>query len=413
MNIKNLSEGAGQPAIEAAGTISQFIALIPVVFGNTLRARWASATTIACVILAVAMLSTFLAMARGFYAAGESAGSERMAVMLGRQASVEIESDIDPAEAVLLERAPGLSPLSASSKVSPEVVVSVSRRAQGSANRVNSTLRGMRPEGIALRQRQGFQLTEGRLFRSGMNEMIVGRQLAQRVGGLEVGGQIVLSGKTWTIVGLFKLSNSLLENEYYADVQSVQAAFDRHNQYQSMYAWLEPGSALEDLRRFVAADRRFQVDVITQRDLYRDQVEETSKVIKFLGWPLVFVLSIGTFAGVLNTMLMVIEGRRRNFSVLLMLGFSPAAIRWTVMMETLLLTVTGALIGTLLMYLFVDGHAGALVGKSYTTIEYTMQVDWSVLLNAMGLAIVVGLFGGGFASLAIPSYRKTNSVRSS
>ncbi|SFK94992.1 ABC transporter permease [Lysobacter sp. cf310] len=404
------STGAARAGAEHAGTISQFITLIPVAIGNAFRARWASATTIACVVLAVAVLSTFLAMARGFYAAGESAGSDRMAVMLGRQAPIEVESDIDPAEAVLLEGAPGLSRLSETSKVSPEVVVSVSRRAKDLTKRINSTLRGMRPEGLRLREHQGFELVEGRPFRSGMYEIIVGRQLAQRVIGLEVGHQIALSGKTWTVVGVFKMSNSLLENEYYADVQSVQAAFDRQNQFQSIYAWLKPGDSVEDLRAFVEADPRFQVDVLTQRDLYRDQVEDTSKIIRYLGWPLAFVLSIGTFAGVLNTMLMVIEGRRRNLSVLLMLGFSPAAIRMTVLLETLLLTMTGALLGTLLMYLFLDGRAASIVGKYYTTIDYTLQVDWTVLLNAMGLAIAVGLVGGALSSLAIPSYRKIKSA---
>ncbi len=410
MTTTNPSAGAGTAPIRHAGTISQFIALIPVAIGNALRARWASVTTIGCVMLSVAVLCTFLAMARGFYAAGESAGSDRMAVMLGRQAPIEIESDIDPAEAMLLESAPGLSALSESSKVSPEVVVSVSRRAKGFAKRVNSTLRGMRTEGLLVRKRQGFELIEGRSFRPGVYEMIVGRKLAEKVSGLEVGKQIVLSGKTWTVVGIFKMSNGLLESEYYADVQTVQEAFGRQNQYQSISAWLAPGASIEDLRSFVAADRRFDVDVLTQRDLYRDQVEDTSNVILFLGWPLVFVLSIGTFAGVLNTMLMVIEGRRRNLSVLLMLGFSPSAIRLTVLMETLLLTVVGALLGTLLMYLLVDGHATSLVGKYYATVDYTMRVDWSVLLNALALAIVVGLVGGALSSLSIPSYRKTKST---
>lgn len=412
MSQKHPNAGSGPLAAEHVGTFQQFVALIPVAIGNALRARWASATTIACVMLSVIVLCSFLAMSRGFYAAGDSAGSDRMAVMLGRQAPIEIESDIDPAEAVLLERAPGLAMLSDTSKVSPEVVVSVSRRAKGFAKRINSTLRGMRHEGLLLRERQGFKLVEGRVFRPGVYEMIVGRKLAERVSGLELGNKIVLSGKTWTVVGIFTMSNSLLESEYYADVQSVQTAFDRHNQYQSLYSWLEPGASLDGLRSFVEADPRFQVDVLTQRDLYRDQVEDTSNVIMYLGWPLAFVLTIGTFAGVLNTMLMVIEGRRRNLSVLLMLGFSPSAIRMAVLMETLLLTVTGALLGTLLMYLFVDGRAASIVGKYYATVEYTMKVDWSVLLNALGLAITVGLIGGAFSSLAIPSYRKTHASRS-
>lgn len=406
-----MSPNATSAPVRHAGTISQVAALIPVAIGNAIRARWASLTMIACVVLSVAVLTGFLAMAKGFYSAGESAGSERMAVLLGRQAPLEIESDIDPVEAALLERAPGLSKLSETSSVSPEVVVSVSRRAKGFAKRINSTLRGMRKEGILIRERQGFKLVDGRLFRSGMYEIIVGKKLSDKVNGVEIGHEIALSGKTWKVVGIFTMPNTLLESEYYADVQAVQAAFDRHNQYQSMYAWLDDSGSVEALRAFIDADPRFNVDVLTQRDLYRSQVEDTSNVILYLGWPLVLVLSIGTFAGVLNTMLMVIEGRKRNLGVLLMLGFSPAAIRMTVLLETLMLTVAGAVIGTLLMYLFVDGRASSLVGKYYTSIDYTMKVDFVVLLYAMALAIVVGLAGGLLSSLSIPGHLKPSAAR--
>jgi putative ABC transport system permease protein len=312
---------------------------------------------------------------------------------------------------MLLESAPGLAALSATSKLSPEVVVSVSRRAQNRGKRVNSILRGVRPEGLALRERQGFALVEGRVFRPGMYEMIVGRKLADSVAGLQVGNHVVLSGKSWLIVGKYRMANALFESESYADVQAVQEAFDRANQFQSIYAWLEPGASLDDLRAFVAADPRFQVDVLTQQDLCRGQVEDTSNIILYLGWPLVFVLSIGTFAGVLNTMLMVIEGRRHHLSVLLMLGFSPKAIRMTVLLETTLLAVVGALVGTALMYVFVDGRAASLVGRSYTTIDYTLKVDWSVLLQGTGLAIAVGLLGGALSSLVISGYRKSNATQ--
>jgi len=47
-------------------------------------------TMIGCVMLSVLVLSAFLSMARGFRAAGESAGSERMLVMLGRQAPLSV-----------------------------------------------------------------------------------------------------------------------------------------------------------------------------------------------------------------------------------------------------------------------------------------------------------------------------------
>jgi putative ABC transport system permease protein len=406
----NTKPPARTASVSYAGPIAQFLALVPVAIGNAVRARWASATMIGCVMLSVVVLSAFLAMARGFEAAGASAGSERMAVMLGRQAPLEIESDIGPEQPALLQRAGVLASLSADAKLSPEVVVSVGRRARNSERRVNAVLRGMSGAGIELRKPQGFELLAGRLFRPGMNEMIVGRKLSEGVAGLEIGSEVTLSGKSWLIVGKYKMANPLFESEYFADIQAVQAAFNRQNQFQSIYAWLTPGASIEDLRHFVAADARIDVDVLTQRDLYRSQVEGTSNIILLLGWPLVVVLSIGAFAGVLNTMLMVIEGRRHNIGVLLMLGFSPRAVRLTVLLETTLLAVVGAALGTALMYLFVDGHGASLVGRSYTTIDYTMKVDWIVLLQGMALALVLGLLGGTFSSMVISGYRKTNAT---
>lgn len=410
MTMTSQPTGNDRNSAESTGTVAQFIALVPVTIGNALRARWASASTIGCVMLSVIMLCAFLAMSRGFHVAGASAGSSRMAVMLGHQAPLEIESDLGPEQAMLLEEAPGLAALGEGSKVSPEVVVSVSRRAKESGKRINSTMRGVRKEGLMLRQRQGFELVEGRLFKPGMYEMIVGRKLSGEVDGLEVGSRVALNGKSWLVVGKYKMDNSLFETEYYADVGAVQEAFDRENHFQSIYAWLEPGASIEDLQDFVSRDPRFYVDVMTQRDLYRAQFENTRNLILYLGWPLVCVLSAGTFAGVLNIMLMVIEGRRRNLGVLLMLGFSSGAIRMAVLLETVLLAIVGALLGTALMYLIVDGRAASLVGKNYTTIDYTMKIDLSVLSQGMGLAVALGLLGGALASLALPGHGKASRI---
>lgn len=395
----------------SSGAFAQLRALVPVAIGNATRARWASASIVACVMLSVLVLCAFLAMSRGFHEVGESAGSERMVVMLGRQATMELESDIGPEQPMLLNAAQVLESLSADARVSPEVVVSVSRRAKGQSVKVSSTLRGMSAEGLRLRERQGFELVEGRLFRQGMYEIVVGSKLSEQVDGLEVGNRIVLSGKTWSIVGIYRMDNRIFETEYYADVGSVQEAFDRQNQFQSMYGWLRPDATLDGLKAYVAEDPRFQVDVLTQRDLLRAQVEDTSNLILHLGWPLVFLLSIGTFAGVLNIMLMAIEGRRRNLSVLLMLGFTPGAIRMTVVLETVMLALLGAALGTLLMYLAADGREHSMVGRSFNTIDYAMQIDAGVLLQALGLALVLGLLGGALASLSISGGNKTKGSR--
>jgi putative ABC transport system permease protein len=70
--------------------------LLPYALGNMWRARWPSLTIIACVLLVIVILNAFLSMARGFSATARSAGSESIAIVLGRGSESEANSQVTP-----------------------------------------------------------------------------------------------------------------------------------------------------------------------------------------------------------------------------------------------------------------------------------------------------------------------------
>ena len=126
----------------------------------------------------------------------------------------------------------------------------------------------------------------------------------------------------------------------------------------------------------------------------------------YLGWPLAAMLSVGALAGVFNTMFIVLEGRRHSLKVVRMLGFSPQAVMASVVLETILLAVIGALVGTFLVFLAVRGLETTVMGSGFTTITYNLRVDAAALLQSLALAIVIGVIGGAVPSRQLNAERK-------
>lgn len=380
--------------MKPTSTLKQFLGLLPYALGNMWRARWSSATIIACVMLVIVILNAFLSMARGFTATAKSAGSDQVVVILGNHSQTEANSQVSMEQLALLANAPGIS-----GKLSPELSMTVSGRQKQSSAKVNSTLRGLPVEGAQMRD--GFRIVEGRMFTPGKYELLVGRKLSETVVGAEVGKTLVLAGRTWTVVGQYALDSAIFESEYLADLGAVQSAYSRENQLQSVRARLDGAGAQQKLKDFIAADARLELSVQTERQLYAEQVKDTSSIILYLGWPLAAILSIGALAGVLNTMLIVLEGRRRSLSVLRMLGFAPRAVLLSVLFETVLLAVIGALLGTAIVFLLAQGQEATLMGGGFTTITYHLQIDAIALLQSLGLAVLIGLVGGMLPGLKV------------
>jgi putative ABC transport system permease protein len=378
--------------------LRQFRALLPISLGQIRRAKWPSITITACVALVVLVLLVFLGMARGFEATALNAGSDDIAVFLGRQSNSESTSRLGREQIEILRAVPGIALDGSRPLFSSEFSMTVGgQRADGT--KVNVNLRGLEAPGISLRK--GFRITEGRMYKPGLQELIVGRSLASQIDGAQLNEVITLVGREWTIVGLFALDSTVFETEFWADLATVQSAYGRENQFQSVRARLIDPSSIAQVRADVALDPRLDLDVQSERQLYHEQVKDTSNLITYLGWPLAGVLAIGCLSGVLNTMYITLYARRQSLAMLRLIGYSASAIVASVVVEVLLLSVVGALVGAALVYLLLDGASATTLGVGFTTINYHMQVDWVAVLQALSLALFIGTLGA-----AIPAARR-------
>ncbi|MGW9947526.1 putative ABC transport system permease protein [Rhizobium leguminosarum] len=387
--------------------------MIRVNLGSLPRRLWISLSMVLSVALVVAVLSGFLAMARGFESALEGAGSPGIAVVLGGGTNQETGSDV-PAEAIR-----SLSAMTGDIGVardavgglalSREVIVPVDViRASDGAEQTLS-LRGMDPAGSGLRDRA--MLSQGRLFSQGAREIVVGAQIADEFSGFAVGDRVQLGAVDWIVVGHFTSGGSAFESEIWADLEAVQSAFDRQGQVQSLRMRLDGAGALDALRQHLSAIPGAPLTAVSEADLYAAQSERTSRLIRLFGWPLALLMAVGATAGALNTMMSSVSDRTVEIATLRLLGFGRLPAFTATWVEAMLLSVAGAALGILASWLAFNGWQASTMGANNTKIAFQLDVTTDVALTAGLLGLAIGVIGGALPALAATRLPLTSALR--
>jgi putative ABC transport system permease protein len=352
------------------------VRLAQLALGNIRKRHWVSGTIVLSTALVVVVLVGFLSMSEGFNKALANTGASDVALVMSQQARVELNSQLSREQVNLLRSGPGIV-RRAEPLVSAETSVMVGAIQRVTEDKINVNLRGLEPNGPAIRD--GFALVAGRMFQRGTNEIIVGQKLAREAQGFDLGHTIRLGGVDWRVVGIFRLTGYLFESEIWTDLASVQSAYQRDNQYQSVRI------------KLVAGDVRLDLNVQSEKDYFAKQSEGMVNLVAYLAWPLAILLSMGTFTGIYNAMHISVRARKRELIVMRQIGFSRMAVFASILFESLLCSLAGALLGGLLAFLLFDGVLTATVGNSFDSLSYALTVNGKVLTYAFLLSAAVGV----------------------
>ncbi|TAV99462.1 FtsX-like permease family protein [Rhizobium ruizarguesonis] len=396
-----------------SSALKQIFLMIRVNLGSLPGRLWISLSMVLSVALVVAVLAGFLAMARGFEAALQGAGSPGIAVILGGGTNQETGSDV-PAETIRsLTAATGETGMARNAAgglvLSREIVVPVDVvRASDGAEQTLS-LRGMDPAGPALRDRAA--LSAGRLFSPGARELVVGGRIADEFSGFAVGDKVRLGAVDWTVVGHFSSGGGVFESEIWADLEAVQSAFDRQGQVQSLHVRLEGASGLAALREHLSTLPGAPLTAVSEAKLYAAQSERTSSLIRLFGWPLALLMAVGATAGALNTMMSSVSDRTVEISTLRLLGFGRLPAFAATWVEAVLLSIAGAALGILASWLAFNGWQASTMGANNTKMAFQLDVTTDVALTAGLLGLAIGIIGGALPALAATRLPLTSALR--
>jgi len=340
----------------------------------------------------VAVLLGFLAMANGFKKTLEGSGSAAVAVITRAGSQSEINSVIDSDSLNLVRVAPGIArSASGQALVSGELYVIVDGIKKDSGTSANLPLRGIDLTGFDLRD--NVEIVAGRMFQPGKNEIIVGSGVLSKFAGFELGKQMKLGTATWSVVGVFSSGGSVFESELWADAPVVQTQFRRGGSVQSVRARLARAGDIAALSQYFAEDPRLNLLAQTEKDYFAGQSNQLNYIVIF-GWVLSSMMAVGALAGALNTMYASVDARARDIATLRTIGFSGGATFNGTLAESMMLAIIGGIVGIISAYLFFDGYTSSTLGSSFSQVVFRFDVTTALMINAMQIALIVGLLGG-------------------
>ncbi|MET0273056.1 MAG: ABC transporter permease [Phenylobacterium sp.] len=264
------------------------------------------------------------------------------------------------------------------------VIVEVTKKSDGETT--NIPIRGSGPMARVIDP--SMKLVEGRMYRPAVHELIVGKNVRAQFRNFDLGDKIVLRGTEWTVVGIFESGGSMMENLVIGDLDTVMAAFERTG-YQSVEATLQSPGSFQTFKDGLTSNPQLDVDAKRFSTYVADQLKQLTTVIDFVGYFVGTVMAIGAVIGALNTMYSAVEARTREIATLRAIGFGGTAVILSVMIESLVLAVPGALLGAGVAWLIFNGHAISTVG-----LTFPLAVTWPLVGTGVFFALAIGLIGG-------------------
>ncbi|MFZ0560328.1 MAG: ABC transporter permease [Terriglobales bacterium] len=368
---------------------------IPIVYNiRSVKARWTS--SIVAVLGIAGTVGVFVAMlslARGFRATLVSSGSPDNAIVMRAGATSEMMSGIKLEDIKILQDAPGVARASDTPLVTSEVVVVAPFPLKSTGTDANVQVRGVSANVLTIRK--NVKIAQGRMFQPGLAELIVGRNASSSYSGLTLGNTVNFGGGHWQVVGIFDAGGSSFDSEVWCDARVLDDVYKRPtNIFQSATVHLTSPDSYQQFKDAVTSDRRLNFDVSREIDYYAKQSTSMTRLITVLGGLVAFVMAIGAVFGALNTMYSAVSERGREIATMRALGFGGGAVVFSFLIEALMISLIGGIIGCLAVLPLNGLTTGAMNWQTFSHLAFAFRIAPVLLLGGIIFALLMGLLGG-------------------
>jgi putative ABC transport system permease protein len=351
-----------------------------------------SAVVVVGIAGVVGVLVALLAMGAGFEQILKQTGAADTVIVLHSGAESEATSMLDNDTVGIISQAPQvLRGADGQPVASGEQLIVASLPTRSTGLEASIALRGVGEAAWILAR--NFKITEGRKFRPGLRELMVGKSTRDEFVGLRVGATVSFDGQSWPIVGVFD-SGDAHNSEIWGDAQVIGSSYRRGGMVNSLVLRLTDASAIDALKAGIESDPRLKVSVQTTREYYSRQSESIAQIVGIVGTTIGAIMALGAVFGALNTTYAAVADRAREIATLRAIGFRTGPVILSVLLETMLLAVLGGAVGAGLTWLIFDGFTASTVGANSSQVVFAFDVSRELLASGLKWALAIGLVGG-------------------
>ena len=379
------------------------------IFRNLWTRKLTTLLTAGGMALVVFVFAAVLMLDAGLKKTLVSTGSYENAILLRQSAQTEIQSSVTRDQASLIETLPGVARgTDGAPLVSKEILVLTQIARKGGGKAGNVVVRGLPAMGIRLRPQ--VHVVDGRMFRPGTSEIIVGRGIADGFDGTTIGETQRFAGREWTVVGVFDAGKSGFDSEMWGDVEQMMQAFRRVS-YSSTIARLEDRGAFDAFKGRISGDQRLILDVKQEPLFYEEQSRQLSTFISILGLTLSVIFSIGAMIGAMITMYAAVSNRTGEIGTLRALGFRRASILAAFLIESVLLALVGGAVGLALASGLQAFTITTMNWQSFSQLAFGFHLTPGIVFLTLAFSVVMGLVGGFLPSVQAARLEIVDSLR--
>ena len=360
--------------------------------------------------LVVFVFAAVLMLDAGLKTTLVSTGAADNVVVIRQGSQTEVQSGVQRDQASLLEtmpeiaRAPDGAPL-----LSKETVVLNSLpKIDQPTKRSNVVVRGLPEMGRTLRPQ--VKIVQGRMFRAGSSEIIVGSSVARQFAGVELGQQLSFAGRQWLVVGVFDAGRTAFDSEIWGDVDQMMQAF-RRSAYSSVIAKLADPASFAAMKARLDEDPRLKVDIKRERQFYEDQSRSLSNFITLLGMALSIIFSLGAMIGATITMYAAVATRTGEIGTLRALGFQRSSILTAFLAEALLLALVGGLMGLAAASFLTAITVSTTNFQSFSELAFSFALTPRIVVQSLLFALLMGFVGGFLPAIKASRMKIVDALR--
>jgi putative ABC transport system permease protein len=335
---------------------------------------------VACV---VGVLASALAMRAGMLRMIAAGGGNNRAIVLGAKSPTEYGGAIPGSGVNIILNAPGIA-RNSGGRVLADGEVQVGTYPPAGIAWQGMTIAGIGAAGVELRP--NFRIVDGRMFKPGLRELIIGLN-AQHVYGLNIGDPIPVGNGEWRVVGVFSSGGDILESQLVADAVTLMAGV-RAVGYGSVLVRLQSPESFDAFKRWLTTNPALQVSAERQVQYYIRRAGFWLDYFNFFAYFVGAVMSIGALFGSINILYGAVSARRLEIATFRAVGYRALPVAASIVAEAAVLSILGAIVGLCLAWVLFDGRQVVTVFGIFS-----LAVSPQVIALCLGWAIALCLAG--------------------
>jgi putative ABC transport system permease protein len=370
--------------------IAQFLGVLQLSLSGAIQRTGSVLTIIIGVACAVGVLVSMLAM--GIGVRREAMGNVRAdRVILTSIGARGIQSNIPRDEAATARDLPGIKKgVNGEPIVVFESLIPIEAGRRVTGTRIFFPLVGT--TATFTQYRPEIQFTGGRLFQRGLHELIADNACRRQFTGFEIGDRRSIRGVDWTIVGHFDQGHTQ-QCIVYADVDTLMSTFGR-NTYNLVSLMLQSPADYATFHDALQANPTLHLEAQHEREAVQESVRQLKGILDFASYFVGTIMAIGATLGAVNSLYAIVDSRRRELGTLRAIGFGSGTVAASILCESLLFALPGALLGFVLAWALFNGLSASPFG-------FNLQLAVTPSLGVIGIvwALAMGLIGGFLPAL--------------